>query len=367
MNKLYFGDNLDVLREYVEDNSVDVIYLDPPFNSQAAYNVLFQSPQATTESAQAQAFRDTWRWGDEAEWSYNEVMRAGGAIARFIDALRSALQESDMMAYLCMMAVRLYELHRKLRATGSLYLHCDPTASHYLKILLDGIFGPENFLNEVVWKRTFAHNSANRYGPVHDVILFYAKAAPYFWGQPRTRHDPAYIDKHFTMIDAVGGRFQPITLTGSGVRQGRSGQAWRGVNPTDVGRHWALPGDVLNEIGVSSGTVHDRLDALDAAGRIFWPNAEGSTPRLKWYVSDLKGVAIPIFGPTSRRSRPMPRSGWAIRRRSRSRCWIVSCGPRRGPATSFSIRFAAAAPPSRQPRAQIGAGSASTSRCTPSR
>src|SRR5438309_1345054 len=143
MNQLYFGDNLDVLREYVEDRSVDLIYLDPPFNSQAQYNVLFDRPDNERVSAQAGAFRDTWMWGDEAEWAFKEVMRAGGGTARFIDALRSALKESDMMAYLVMMAVRLRELHAKLKGTGSLYLHCDPTASHYLKILLDGIFGAD--------------------------------------------------------------------------------------------------------------------------------------------------------------------------------------------------------------------------------
>jgi site-specific DNA-methyltransferase (adenine-specific) len=151
MNKLYFGDNLDVLREYVPDESVDLIYLDPPFNSQAQYNVLFQSPQDAAASAQAGAFRDTWTWGEEAEWSYKEIMRLGRDSARIVDALRSALRESDMMAYLAMMAVRLHELHRKLKPSGSLYLHCDPTASHYLKILMDGIFGVDGFTNEIIW------------------------------------------------------------------------------------------------------------------------------------------------------------------------------------------------------------------------
>jgi site-specific DNA-methyltransferase (adenine-specific) len=175
-NKLYFGDNLDVLREYVPDESVDLIYLDPPFNSQAHYNVLFQSPKDDRESAQAQAFRDTWTWGDEAEWAYKEVMKAGGGTARLIDALRSALKESNMMAYLVMMAARLHELHRKLKPTGSLYLHCDPTASHYLKIVLDGTFGPDTFVSEIIWKQTGAHGSAKRWAPVHDTILMYGKS-----------------------------------------------------------------------------------------------------------------------------------------------------------------------------------------------
>jgi len=145
MNKLYFGDNLDVLREYVPDESVDLVYLDPPFNSQAHYNLVFENQKQGSASAQAGAFRDTWMWGDEAEWAFQEVMRLGGGAARFLDALRSALKESDMMAYLAMMTIRLHELHGKLKPTGSIYLHCDPTASHYLKVVLDGIFGPNCF------------------------------------------------------------------------------------------------------------------------------------------------------------------------------------------------------------------------------
>lgn len=175
-NKLYFGDNLDMLQE-VSDGTVDLVYLDPPFNSQAQYNILFKSPKEDTESAQAQAFRDTWFWGDEAERCFAEVMRIGGETARFIDALRGALRESDMMAYLVMMAARLYELRQKLKPDGSLYLHCDPNASHYLKVVLDGLFGSDNFRNEVIWRRTRAHNDKKirRFGSIHDSILFYSK------------------------------------------------------------------------------------------------------------------------------------------------------------------------------------------------
>ncbi|HUD61572.1 MAG TPA: DNA methyltransferase, partial [Acetobacteraceae bacterium] len=161
VNALYFGDNLDILRSgQIADGSVDLVYLDPPFNSQARYNLLFPTPPSEAATAQAGAFKDSWSWGDEANLSYREVMTHGGAVAKFVDALYSALGRSDMMAYLVMMAVRLYELRRKLKPTGALYLHCDPTASHYLKIILDSIFGPDRFLSEIVWKRTSAHSAA---------------------------------------------------------------------------------------------------------------------------------------------------------------------------------------------------------------
>ena len=141
-NHLYYGDNLSVLRDHIADASVDLIYLDPPFNSNASYNVLFKGPHGTQSAAQIEAFDDTWHWNDSAEAAFGDVMRGGNAAASImLRAIRSFLGDNDMMAYLAMMAVRLVELHRVLKPTGSLYLHCDPTASHYLKILLDAVFG----------------------------------------------------------------------------------------------------------------------------------------------------------------------------------------------------------------------------------
>jgi adenine specific DNA methylase Mod len=277
VNKLYFGDNLDVLREYVPDQSVDLIYLDPPFNSQAQYNVLFRSPKDDAESAQAQAFRDMWTWGDEAEWAFKEVMRQGGGTARFVDALRSALKESDMMAYLVMMAVRPHELHRKLKSTGSLYLHCDPTASHYLKLLLDGIFSPQRFQNEVIWKRHSAHSSAKRYGPVHDVILFYSKGDQFTWTNPRMEYEQEYLDKYYKYGDGDGRLYWRNSLTAAGTREGSSGQAWRGFDPTSQGAHWKF-------------TI-ENLEALDAGGKIYWPRG-GGWPQIKRYRDELKGLAV---------------------------------------------------------------------------
>ena len=165
-NKLYFGDNLHVLREHIADASVDLVYLDPPFNSNANYNILFKSPEGADSDAQIEAFEDTWRWTTSAEAAFDEVMRSGNSDAfELLRAMRAFLGDNDMMAYLAMMAVRLIELHRVLKPTGSLYLHCDPTASHYLKILLDGVFGPTNYLNEIIWRRTGLNRPGIAGGP----------------------------------------------------------------------------------------------------------------------------------------------------------------------------------------------------------
>src|SRR5580700_8470268 len=175
-NALYYGDNLDVLRESIPDESVDLIYLDPPFNSNASYNVLFRAPSGEQSQAQIEAFEDSWHWNTHAEQAFDEIMKSGNTdAAELLRSMRGFLGENDMMAYLAMMAVRLIELHRVLKPTGSLYLHCDPTASHYLKLLLDAIFRPQNFLSEIIWRRTGTHSSALRWGPVHDVIFFFGR------------------------------------------------------------------------------------------------------------------------------------------------------------------------------------------------
>jgi len=293
-NHLYYGDNLEVLRREIRDESVDLIYLDPPFNSNATYNQLFAAPDGSQSAAQIEAFNDTWHWTDAAEDAYGEVLRSGnGPAAEMLRAMRSFLGENDMMAYLAMMAVRMIELHRVLKPTGSLYLHCDPTASHYLKILLDAVFGATNFRNEIIWKRTFAHGSSKRWGPVHDTVLFYAKGNRYTWTGHKIAHDASYIEKHFKHVDEETGKlFSPITLTGSGVRTGESGQPWRGIDPSESGRHWALPTQILESIGVTTGGVHERLDKLDEAGYIYWPKKADGKPRLKHFADALAGVAI---------------------------------------------------------------------------
>ena len=176
-NSLYFGDNLEILRNEIKSDSVDLIYLDPPFNSKANYNRLFRSPNGDEPHAQITAFEDTWHWGEQAEREFAElVLQANTDVSEMMQALRRFLGENDMMAYLTMMANRLLELQRVLKPTGSLYLHCDPTASHYLKIVLDGVFGKENFRTEISWKRQSAHNDAKQgrkqYGNVRDTFSF---------------------------------------------------------------------------------------------------------------------------------------------------------------------------------------------------
>lgn len=295
-NALYYGDNLDVLQESIASESVNLIYLDPPFNSNASYNVLFRSPAGAGSQAQIEAFEDTWHWGQEAEAAFDGVMRSGNTnAADLLRAVRSFLGESDLMAYLTMMTVRLIELHRVLRPRGSLYLHCDPAASHYLKLVLDSVFGAASFQNEIIWKRTGAHGSANRWGPIHDVILFYTKGRSYTWSRVLSDHDPSYIAKEYKHSDATG-VYRRVTLTGAGTRKGDSGATWRGPNPTGVGRHWAVPSALIQrtflEQDVAALSTQQKLELLDQAGLIHWPKIAKGVPQLKRYLKDVEGNSI---------------------------------------------------------------------------
>ena len=179
-NTLYYGDNLEVMRDFPSE-CVDLVYLDPPFNSNRSYNVLFKEAKGGEAEAQIEAFEDTWHWYEPGSTAatYDEVVSRGDDVGRLLNAFVDALGHNDVTAYLTMMAPRLVELQRVLKPTGSIYLHCDPTAGHYLKVLMDAVFGPRNFRNEIIWRRTGAHNSAKRYGPIHDTLLFYTKSGEY--------------------------------------------------------------------------------------------------------------------------------------------------------------------------------------------
>lgn len=280
-NHLYYGDNLQVLREHIATESVDLIYLDPPFNSQATYNVLFRSPKGEQSQAQIEAFEDTWAWNNSAEQAFDEVMQSGNTdAAEMLRAMRAFLKENDMMAYLTMMAVRLLELHRVLKPTGSLYLHCDPTASHYLKIMLDSIFSNERFLNEIIWKRTTAKSqSFKRFPNNHDVILAYAAGTKHTFNRQFIPHSEERIRQHYGNIEPeTGRRFSLGDLTAAGTRNGSSGEDWRGISVRVKGNHWKY-------------TI-EHLEELDKIGRIYWPPKEGGIPRLKRYLDEQEGVQI---------------------------------------------------------------------------
>jgi site-specific DNA-methyltransferase (adenine-specific) len=297
MNRLLFGDNLGWLRDAREfpDASVDLEYLDPPFNSNADYNVLFREASGEASQAQFHAFTDSWSWADAAEL-YNQFIDTcpNLAVTEMMEAFHSFLKNSPMMAYLAMMAPRLVELHRVLKPTGSLYLHCDPTASHYLKLLLDAVFGPDQFRSEIVWKRSASHSSAKRWGPIHDVILFYGKTDKMIWNRVFQDYDAEYVEKFYRLSDKRG-RYQLDNLTGAGKRSGDSGEPWRGINPTEKGRHWAVPGLLLGEFVTSDEaskmTTQQKLDVLEQNGMIYCP-PNGGVPRGKRYLRADAGVSI---------------------------------------------------------------------------
>jgi site-specific DNA-methyltransferase (adenine-specific) len=213
-NSLYFGDNLWHLMNNVPERSVDLIYLDPPFNSQSQYNVFFKTPEGGASEAQAEAFRDSWTWTTETEAAFDELLRAGTSVVPVIDALRRFLHETDLMAYLVMMTTRLVALHRVLKDNGTLFLHCDPTASHYLKLILDGIFGARRFRNEVSWRRSQPKGHARRnFANSRDVLLRYTKSDDWPFHPQYREHDEVYINKFYRHIDADGRRYRLGDLT----------------------------------------------------------------------------------------------------------------------------------------------------------
>jgi site-specific DNA-methyltransferase (adenine-specific) len=276
-NALYYGDNLAVLRDSIATESIDLIYLDPPFNSNASYNVLFKAPSGDQSQAQIEAFEDTWHWTTEgSERAFDEVISGPHSDASImLKAMRSALGENDMMAYLAMMAVRLIELHRVLKPTGSLYLHCDPTASHYLKILLDSIFGPMQFRNEIVWQRTSSHNDPKRYGRIHDTILYYSRSDQPIWNQSFEKPDEDFFDSHDFETDEAGRMYRKRDLTAP-YRGGPSGQyEWKG-KPPPKGRMWSY--------------TLENMVRLENEGRIVLTKT--GMPRLKIFVEDLKGLPL---------------------------------------------------------------------------
>jgi DNA modification methylase len=273
-NKLYFGDNLNILRDHVADASVDLIYLDPPFNSNASYNVLFKEKSGEESAAQITAFEDTWQWSVEVEAVYKEIVTNGPRkLADLMQALLAFLGRNDMMAYLVMMAIRLVELHRVLKSTGSIYLHCDPTASHYLKLVMDGIFGPDKFRNEVIWQRTSAHNDPSRYGRVHDILFFYSRGENRVWNQQHDEADENYYAAHDFEHDEQGRLYRKRDLTAPAHGRTSGQYRWKGKLPPK-GRMWSY--------------TEENMERLEREGRIAYTKT--GMARLKIYANDLKGI-----------------------------------------------------------------------------
>ncbi len=278
-NTLFYGDNLPILREYVADASVDLVYLDPPFNSNRTYNVLFKQESGVESEAQIAAFEDTWHWNAAAERThYDLIQNAPPHVGDMMDALRGFIGQNQMMAYLVMMAARLVELHRVLKPTGSLYLHCDPTASHYLKIILDAIFGPQNFRNEIIWKRTSAHSDTKQgnvlhMGRIHDVILYYTRSETAKRTEIFLPHNEEYVAKNYRHVDADGRRYRLDNLTGpGGAAKGNPQYEFLGVT-----RYWRYS--------------KENMQRLYEQGRII-QTAPGRVPAYKRYLDEMSGVPL---------------------------------------------------------------------------
>ena len=281
---LWTGDNLEIMRG-MNSESVDLIYLDPPFNSNRDYAAPIGS-----EAAGA-AFKDTWTLSDVDDAWHGEIADREPTLYAIIDAAGQA-HGKGMKSYLIMMAVRMIEMRRLLKPTASLYLHCDPTASHYLKMLLDAVFGRGNFRSEIVWRRSNAHNKLSlQFGPIHDILLFYAKTQTFTFHPGRRPYTTSYVKKSFPYSDERG-TYQSNVLTGPGTRSGESGNRWRSYNPTPHGRHWAIPSQVRDELNPENEALstHELLDSMDEHGFILHPKKPTGMPRYKQYLSSSYGL-----------------------------------------------------------------------------
>ena len=310
MNRLYYGDNLHVLRDThaFPDASVDLIYLDPPFNSKRDYNLLFKSPKGQQSEAQITAFEDSWHWGEQAEREFDELLHQPNTdVAEMMKALRAFLGENDMMAYLTMMANRLLQLHRVLKPTGSLYLHCDPTASHYLKIVLDGVMGKENFKTEISWRRSAAHNDAKQgrkqYGNVRDVIFFYTKSDQWTWNWLYTPYTKEYLEAEYSHV-GVDGRYFKETDPTANKPGGDVSFEWRVKRRFVKGARWEAdltdeyrkPVDGWEYLGVfpyqGRYWAYSKQNLIEFAKAGKLQHRKTGFPRIIQYADEMPGVPL---------------------------------------------------------------------------
>jgi len=281
MNTLYYGDNLKILRKYQADESVDLIYLDPPFNSKRAYNVIFKDQTGKDEAAQIQAFEDTWSWRTHAQDAYEEIMEGKypATLKNVIESFKGFLGINNLMAYLVMMAIRLVEMHRVLKPTGSIYLHCDPTASHYLKILMDQIFGVENFRNDIIWKRKTGRGETSiksfRFGTCTDILLYYAKSKRAPLKSVYGMSDPSYIEKFYRHVDENGRRFRIADLSSPSPRPNLTYE-YKGYKPPKNG--WAIS--------------REKMEQWDEEGRLYFPKIKTGRIARKRYLDELQGQPV---------------------------------------------------------------------------
>jgi site-specific DNA-methyltransferase (adenine-specific) len=279
VNLLYYGDNLDVLRRHIKDDTVDLVYLDPPFKSNQDYNVLFAEKDGTRSASQFKAFEDTWEWNQAAAAMYEEIVESGGRVSSVLQSFRRFLGTNDLLAYLTMMAPRLVELHRVLKSTGSLFLHCDQTASHYLKLLLDAIFGPDNFRNEIVWKRKAGRGETNsaaiRFGVTTDTLLFYAKSHATRFNRQYRESNPDYIESKFTHFTPDGRRYRLDNITSPSYRYNLIYE-YKGYQPPAKG--WAVS--------------RERMEQMEAEGRLYLPPDKAKRIQRKRFLDELAGETV---------------------------------------------------------------------------
>jgi site-specific DNA-methyltransferase (adenine-specific) len=272
---LYYGDNLPILRnkDYFPSESIDLVYLDPPFKSNEDYNVLFSEADGSRSAAQVGAFTDTWRWDVSARRTFDETVEAGGKAAEALVSFRSLVGESDTLAYLSMMAPRLVELRRVLKPTGSIYLHCDPAASHYLKVLMDSVFEPENFRNEIIWKRHSGHGNVTKsLGSVHDTLLFYVRSNDATWNPQYGTYDPEYVEQTFRYTEeGTGRRYASQNAENPNKNRPNLTYDWKGHT-----RVWKW--------------TRDKMEEMDRQGRIAYSST--GFPRLKQYLDESKGPVL---------------------------------------------------------------------------